>query len=103
MNCGGNNEEPSHYRTHKFTEYEVYFDQRLILCDFCDVDFSSYDATYFGFKTGKRIGLNDFNFVKEITNKELYFDHFCPKCLHRKPFLEFIKKCRIENEKLDNK
>ncbi|OGS87194.1 MAG: hypothetical protein A2724_06800 [Fluviicola sp. RIFCSPHIGHO2_01_FULL_43_53] len=103
MNCGGNSTKLNHYRTQKFTEYEVYFDQRLILCDFCDVDFSSYDVTYFGFKKGKRIGLNDFNFVKEIPNNELHFDHFCPKCLHRLSFLKFIKKCRIENEDLDNK
>lgn len=99
MECGGGKEELDHYLDHNYNEYEVYFDQRLILCDFCEVDFSSYDSTHFGFKRGKSIGMNDFNFVREITNKELCFDKYCPECHHRLPFLKFIKKCRIENEK----
>lgn len=102
MECGGAVKKLDHYREHKFTEYEVYFEQRLILCDFCDVDFSSFDPTYFGFKKGQRIGLNDFNYVREITNKELYFDKYCNECNLRLPFLKFIEKCRIENAKVDN-
>lgn len=71
MECGGDDFELDHYTEHHYKEYELYFGQRLILCDFCDVDFSSYDPTYFGFPRGRRIGLQDWNFVREIKDKEL--------------------------------
>jgi hypothetical protein len=97
MECGGNETELNHYQEHQYNEYELYFQQRLVLCGFCAVDFSSFDPTFFGFEKGKRLGLQDFSFVREVRNKELRLDKFCPSCNYRLPFLNFMLKCRKEN------
>lgn len=101
MQCGADEFELDHYKTHKYREYELYFGQRLILCDFCDVDFGSYDPTYFGFPKNRRVGFEDFIFIKDIEDKELRKDKFCPQCCNRLPFLKFIDTCRKENGKQD--
>ena len=98
MECGGDEMELDHYQEHNYREYEVYFNQKIILCEFCDVDFGSYDPAHFGFEKGKRVGHKDFNFVKDITEKQLRLDKFCTNCKHRLPFLNFINKCRTENK-----
>lgn len=94
MECGADEFEQDHYKDHEYKEYELYFGQRLILCDFCDVDFGSYDPTYFGFPKGKRVGLEDWNFIKDVTDKELRKDKYCPNCNHRLAFLKFLDVCR---------
>lgn len=99
MNCGRYESKLNQNKNRQYREYELYFQQRLILCNFCDVDFSSYDPTYFGFKKDKKLGLGDFNFVKEMLDKSLKKDKYCPACKHRLPFLKFIQKCRAENKK----
>src|SRR4028119_1295081 len=87
MECGADDFERDHYQSHDYTEYETYFGQRLILCDFCDVDFGSYDPTYFGFPKDRRLGLEEWNFIRDISDKELRPDKYCPECKHRLPFL----------------
>ena len=96
--CGGDESELDHYKEHSYNEYELYFGQRLVLCNFCDVDFSSYDPTYFGFSKDRRLGLEDFNFVREESDKRLRKDKYCPECHYRLSFLRFVAKCRLENE-----
>lgn len=98
MECGGDEIELDHYQEHTYREFEAYFKQKLILCDFCDVDFGSYNPAHFGFKKGKKINYTDFNFVKEITDKSLRLDAFCPSCNHSLGFLNFISICRSENK-----
>lgn len=99
MECGSDDSELDHYKEHDYKEYELYFGQRVILCDFCDVDFGSYDPEYFGFPKGTRLGLQDFQFIREISDKELRKEKCCPECGHSLPFLNFVDKCRRENEK----
>lgn len=98
MECGSDEFELDHYKEHSYNEYELYFGIRLILCDYCDVDFGSYDPTHLGFSKGTKIGYEDFKFVREIKDKELKLDKYCLKCEHRLPFLKFIEQCRIINE-----
>lgn len=98
MECGGDEFELDHYREHSYKEYEVYYGQRLVFCDFCEVDFGSYDPTYFGFPQGTRLGLDDWEFVKYVEDKELRKDKYCPNCQHRLPFLKFVDKCQQENK-----
>ena len=99
MECGSVELELDHFKNHDYKEYELYFGQRLILCDFCVVDFSSFDPTYFGFSAGKKLGFGDWAFIQDIHNKNLRKDKYCPQCKHRLPFLKFVYKCRQENEK----
>jgi len=97
MECGIDDFELDHYKEHEYNEYEVYFGQRLILCDFCDVDFGSYDPVYFGFKKGQNLGFNDWSFIKKIDNKELRQTKFCPTCNYPLSFLKFVQACREKN------
>ncbi|MBX2842903.1 MAG: hypothetical protein KTR26_14125 [Flammeovirgaceae bacterium] len=99
MECGGDDFEQDHYKEHKYAEYELYFGQRLILCNFCDVDFGSFDPTYFGFPPGTKVGIGDFHFIREISDKELRKDKYCPECGYRLSFLKFVETCKRENEK----
>ena len=99
MDCGGNESVINHGQNGQYREYELYFQQRLILCDFCDVDFGSYDPTYFGFGRGKKLGYQDFNFTREIFDRSLKKDKYCLECKHRLSFLKFVQKCREENNK----
>ena len=99
MVCGGDDFELDHYKEHKYAEYEILFDQRLILCNFCDVDFGSHDPTYFGFKKEKKIGFDYFEFIRDIPNKKMTTDKYCPECKSRLSFLKFVEKCRFENLK----
>ncbi|NLC23014.1 MAG: hypothetical protein GX776_00855 [Oxalobacter sp.] len=48
--CGANPEELSHLAAgrHTYSEYEIFPELTLVLCDFCDVDFGSYDPVWFG-------------------------------------------------------
>ncbi len=97
MECGADNSELRHYKEHEYKEYELYFGQRLILCDFCEVDFSSSDPTYFGFPKEKQMNIDQWSFIRVIKDKELRKDKFCPACNHRLPFLNFVKVCRDKN------
>lgn len=55
--CGHDPEELVHLaeRRHTYDELET-LGARVILCNFCQSDFSSYDPTYFGLPRGTRIG-----------------------------------------------
>ena len=97
--CEATGFELNHYQEHKYHEYVLYHGLRLVLCDFCDVDFGSYDPTYFGFEKGKRIGYQDFEMVREITSVKMVKGKYCPECNHNLPFLKFVNKCRIANGK----
>ena len=98
MECGGDEMELNHFTEHNYKEYEVFFGQKLILCNFCDVDFGSYDPTHFGFEKGKKIGYEYFDFVRDIMDKDLKMDKYCPNCKCRLPFLKFVENCRVENK-----
>jgi hypothetical protein len=100
MDCGGDEFEQDHFLNHEYNEYEICFKQRLVLCNFCDVDFGSYVPEYLGFPSGKRIGYEHFIFIKNVEDKQLRPDNFCPECHKRLPFLKFIIACREENLKL---
>jgi hypothetical protein len=94
MDCGA-------HKDGSYSEYEVYFGQRLVLCNFCYVDFSSYNPEYFGFPKNKKVGLQDFNFLINITDTSLRVDKYCPECNKRLAFLRFVSLCRENNSKTD--
>jgi hypothetical protein len=97
MDCGASEAGLQQHTTATYTEYEVYFNQRLVLCNFCYVDFGSYKPEYFGLSRQKTIGLPDFNFVQDVTDKTLRVDKFCPECNKRLPFLKLVSVCRQQN------
>ncbi len=66
--CGGDPAELEHFREgqHQYTCYEVFPGLRLVLCNLCDVDFGSFDPTFFGLPPGSRIGYQNMRLVKPI-------------------------------------
>jgi len=97
--CGADDFELDHFKEHKYHEYVLYHELRLVLCDFCDVDFGSYDPTYFGFEKGTRIGYEDFQLAREVTDIKMTEGKYCPECSYNLPFLKFASACRTKNEK----
>ena len=97
--CGADDFELKHFEEHQYHEYVLYHELRLVLCDFCVVDFGSFDPTYFGFEKGKRIGYEDFEMLREISSNKLIKGKYCPECNYNLPFLKFVNQCRISNGK----
>ena len=96
--CGCNPIELEHLREgkHNYKEYEVLPGLNLTLCDFCAVDFGSYDPAFFGLakKANIRFGFEKMNFVRQLENPKARLDKFCPHCGYKLPFLCFVKKAR---------
>lgn len=97
--CGGLPEELEHFREgkHTFTEYEVFPPLKLVLCNFCDVDFGSRDPKFFGLPPGARIGLKYMRACRSVETKTLALDKFCPECGLRLAFLRFVQRAREQH------
>jgi len=96
MSCGHVSEEIEEFRAgnHKYHELEVFPGLPLVLCEFCQVDFSSYDPTYFGLPRDRTSDLRRMNMITEDHTKETRSDLVCTKCNHPLPFLEFVAQAR---------
>ena len=99
--CGHLPAEIEHFHKgiHKYRIYDIHEGLRLQLCDFCDVDFGSYKSEHLGLVDNKRIGFEDFEFVKELENPNIEKDKYCPECHKRLKFLTFLKDLRDKNIK----
>jgi len=98
MVCGSIPGETEHARSgrHTFAEYRVFGELSLVLCNYCECDFSSFDPGFFGLARGKRVGpleSKDWRFVRDIP-PAIVQDKCCPNCLYRLPFLEFVVRAR---------
>ena len=96
MDCGHDPEELRHFAEgkHTYAEYRIFGPLSLVLCDFCQVDFDSYDPTYFGLATGTPIGFALMSFVRDIVPPPHTFDKVCPECHRRLSFLHFVSVAR---------
>jgi len=63
-----------------------------VLCDFCEVDFASYDPTFFGRSRGTR--LESPQHLSAISQVQITKDKFCPNCRMRLAFLRFVDRAR---------
>jgi hypothetical protein len=61
---------------------------------FCQVDFGSYDPTFFGLPKDARIGYGKMQFVRVVEDVHIGKDKYCPECGYRLAFLEFLEKAR---------
>jgi hypothetical protein len=97
--CGGFPEELEHFRQgkHTFTEYEVFPPLKVVLCNFCDVDFGSHDPTFFGLPARTRIGFEYMRPCRPVEVKALARDKFCPHCGLRLAFLRFVQRAREQH------
>jgi hypothetical protein len=96
MDCGHDPKELDEARAgeHTYAEYRIFGDLALVLCDFCQVDFGSYDPTIFGLPLGKSVGMQrGWQFVRDVP-ASIEKGKCCPECNRRLPFLEFMVAAR---------
>ena len=92
--CGHDPKELEHLSEGRHT-YAVMnvFGVDIVLCSFCQVDFSSYRPTYFGRASRAHFG-RELAFVRDELNPRPTKDRYCPECGHRLAFLRFLAKAR---------
>ena len=98
--CGHLEEEIEHARNgqHTYAEMRIFGDLSLILCDFCQVDFGSYEPEFFGLPPKTEIGFQKMQILRWIEDHSIQKDKVCPECHHRIQFLEFVSQARAMNE-----
>ena len=91
--CGHDSAELDHLASdaHTYAEFEV-FGSRIVLCNFCMVDFSSYNGERFGLRQGKTIGLgtSEFRELRTVEETGVSKDKVCPACNRRLKFLNWV-------------
>ena len=92
--CGHDPKELKHLaeRRHTYAEVRI-FGVNTVLCSFCQVDFSSYNPTYFGRSRGIRPG-GDMVFKRDILHLHPTKDKYCPACGRRLAFLRYLAEVR---------
>jgi hypothetical protein len=96
MECGCDRREIGEARSghHTYSEWRIFGDLSLVLCDFCSSDFGSYNPTFFGLPHGRRIGMESgWQFVREV-DPVITRDKCCSRCGYRLAFLEFVVHAR---------
>jgi len=68
MDCGALPHEIEHALSgkHTYAEFRIFGDLTLVLCDFHQVDFGSYDPIYFGLPKNTKLGFQIMQFVRSI-------------------------------------
>lgn len=92
--CGHDPKELDHLAAglHTYAVMRV-FDMDIVLCNFCQVDFSSYSAGYF--EKARRVGLGrGMVLVRDFPEPHPTKDKYCPTCGRRLAFLRFLAKVR---------
>ena len=99
MDCGWDPTELEHLEKgeHTYAEYRLFGDLTLVLCDFCRVDFMSYDPTYFGLPPKARLPYPEL--LRQIEKPAPGKDKWCPEGHGRLSFIEFLMAARELNGK----
>lgn len=95
MDCGFDPVEIQHAKTgvHTYAEYRIFGGLSLVLCNHCDVDFCSYDPTFFGLPRSHRLDIGRWEFVR-VVRPLITKDKCCIGCGYRLPFLKFVTQAR---------
>jgi len=99
VECGAHQMEIAHFHEgkHTYSEYEIFTGLTIVLCNFCAVDFGSYDPRFFGLPAKARLCYTDLRLLRTIKNPSLGFDKYCPACGYRLRFLRFIAEARHQH------
>jgi len=103
MDCGHLPEELVHFSEgqHTYDEIELLDRFRLVLCDFCQVDFGSYEADYLGLPKRRRVGFEHMRVIRHFADPSVGKDWVCKVCNHRSAFLKFLIRFRAWAQQLD--
>ena len=77
---------------HSYDELEV-LGARMVLCDLCQADFTSYDPTDFGQPAGRPLELPHI-LIRSPEAPSIQRDKVCPECNRRLAFLRFVLQVR---------
>jgi len=96
--CGANPEELEHSTQgrHSYTVYEIFPGLELTLCDFCCVDFTSYNPDFFGLPKGTKIGLGTAGMilVRSLDQPSAQLGKVCTQCGLHLTFARFVALAR---------
>lgn len=94
--CGGKPEELADFQggEREYFECEALSGWHLVLCDFCEADFASYNPEVFGLPKGSTVEKLKLRRVKKIQSAQIEADKCCPICGHRSNFLKLILESR---------
>lgn len=97
--CGGDPEEVEHHLTglHGYAEYEVFGGMRIVLCNFCALDFARLDPRLFGLPADPPLERSDLHLRARLERPEFEQDGYCPRCERRQAFLRFQAAARAQN------
>ena len=90
--CGHLPEEIEHALSgkHTYAEMRIFGNLNLILCDFCQVDFGSFQPEYFGLPHDANIDYGKMQLVREVPEIFIGQDKSCPQCNLRLKFVKFV-------------
>lgn len=96
MECGNLPEEIEHALAgrHTYAEMRIFDNLTLVLCDFCQVDFGSFNPQTFGLPREARIGYDKMQFIRSVKEIHIGKDKVCLSCKYRLPFLKFVQRAR---------
>jgi hypothetical protein len=94
--CGANPDELEHFRQgiHTYTVYRVFQELELTLCNFCSVDFGSYNSEFFDLPKETRIDFTKMQLVRSIDKPVLQKDKLCFDCGLRLTLARFVSEVR---------
>ena len=103
MDCGWDPVELDHLddSKHTYHELEVLPGHRLVLCNFCMVDFGSYEPEYFGLPKNYSLGYEHMKMIRDVANPKQEIDSYCATCKGRSKFLNFVATVRTEGVSTD--
>jgi hypothetical protein len=79
---------------HTYAEMRIFDDLSLVLCNFCQVDFGSFQQDFFGLPHTANIGYEKMQFLRDVTEVFIGKDKYCPQCNLRLAFLKFVAAAR---------
>jgi ribosomal protein L37AE/L43A len=92
--CGHDASELADLRDghHSYDEIRV-LGEPIVLCDFCQADWTSYDPAYFGQAVGQRLQRPS-ELIRHVDDPRVERDKVCPSCNRRLAFLRYLTKIR---------
>ena len=99
IECGSRQDEIQHFLdgNHTYQELEVLPGHLLVLCNFCMVDFGSYNPQYFGLPKDYKLGYEYMRVVRDVQDLAITKDACCNSCNARLEFLKFVAAVRDEH------
>src|SRR6187455_2343195 len=94
MACGHRKEELQHLQEgrHTYAEYCIFWPLSLVLCDYCQEHFASFNPVWFGPPGTADIDSDRMSLLRGVTPPSPpSFDWVCERCDGVREFLQFVK------------